>query len=149
MTGLTSRRGVLVGAGALGAGAIVVACGGKGAQSSPTSGPNATTTATSATSATPGTSGGLNVRDVPVGGGTVLKDQDIVVTQPQAGQFKAFSATCTHRGCQVNDVTDGAIKCPCHGSMFSATDGTVVTGPATQPLPEKSVIVTGDTLTFP
>jgi Rieske Fe-S protein len=149
MTELTSRRGVLAGAGALGAGAIVVACGGKGEQSSPTSAPNATTTATSVTSATAGTSGGLNVRDVPVGGGTVLKDQDIVVTQPQAGQFKAFSATCTHRGCQVNEVTDGTIKCPCHGSLFSATDGAVVTGPATQPLPEKSVLVTGDTLTFP
>ena len=43
--------------------------------------------------------GGLaRTSDIPVGGGAVFAEQDIVVTQPEAGQFRAFSATCTHQG---------------------------------------------------
>ena len=38
----------------------------------------------------------ISATDVPVGGGTVLPDEKIVVTQPREGDFKAFSAICTH-----------------------------------------------------
>ncbi|MGI5129480.1 Rieske (2Fe-2S) protein [Pseudonocardia sp. CA-107938] len=85
--------------------------------------------------------------DVPVGGGIVLADQQIVLTQPTAGQFKGFSAICTHQGCTVNAVADGVIKCPCHGSSFAIADGSVVTGPARKPLPPRAVTVQGDSLT--
>ena len=85
---------------------------------------------------------------MPVGGGLVLKDAAVVVTQPQAGEFHAFSAVCTHKQCIVATVADGDIGCPCHGSRFSVTDGAVVKGPATQPLPAKTVSVTGDVLTI-
>ena len=54
------------------------------------------------------------VADVPVGGGVILTDRDVVVTQPVPGTFKAFSATCTHQGCAVNEVANGTINCPCH-----------------------------------
>ena len=81
------------------------------------------------------------VADVPVGGGIVRADRDVVVTQPVSGTFKAFSATCTHQGCAVSEVANGTINCPCHGSRFAVADGSVTAGPATTPLPEKTVAV--------
>jgi nitrite reductase/ring-hydroxylating ferredoxin subunit len=137
-----TRRGVLLGAGALGAGAVLAACGG---QNSSTSASQSNSTETTSTSGS--ASGGLNVSQVAVGSGIILQNQDAVVTQPQAGAFKAFSATCTHQGCMVGGVSDGTINCPCHGSKFNITDGSVVNGPATLPLPQKTVTVTGDILT--
>jgi Rieske Fe-S protein len=77
------------------------------------------------------------VPDVPVGGGVVLADRDVVITQPVSGTFKAFSATCTHQGCAVSEVANGTINCPCHGSRFAVADGSVTAGPATTPLPEQ------------
>jgi Rieske Fe-S protein len=86
------------------------------------------------------------VADVPVGGGVVLAAQSLVVTQPQAGTFKAFSATCTHQGCTVNEVKGGTINCPCHGSKFAIADGSPTAGPAKRPLPEKAVAVQGSSI---
>jgi nitrite reductase/ring-hydroxylating ferredoxin subunit len=90
-------------------------------------------------------SGGATVAAsaVPVGGGTILKDAEVVVTQPAKGQFKAFSAICTHQGCLVGTVQDGQIICPCHGSRFSITTGKPLSGPAPTPLPPKQVSVQG------
>lgn len=82
--------------------------------------------------------------DVPVGGGVILEDQKIVVTQPTEGEFLGFSAVCTHQGCVVTKVEDGTIQCPCHGSQFSVEDGSVVGGPAPSPLPGVEVAVEGD-----
>ena len=81
--------------------------------------------------------------DVPVGGGVVVKDQKIVVTQPRTGEFKGFTAVCTHAGCVVKEVAGGTINCPCHGSKFSITDGAVVSGPAKKPLAESPIAVDG------
>jgi Rieske Fe-S protein len=86
--------------------------------------------------------------DIPVGGGKVFPDRKVVVTQPAAGQFKAFSAVCTHQGCTVADVTGGLIECPCHGSRFHAADGTVAGGPATAPLPAERITVAGGEITL-
>jgi len=86
---------------------------------------------------------------IPVGGGTILASANVVVTQPTAGTFKCFSATCTHQGCQVGDVSGGLIQCPCHGSEFSIKDGSNVRGPSgspagsVQPLPEEKITVSG------
>jgi len=79
--------------------------------------------------------------DVPVGGGQVFREAKIVVTQPAKGEFKGFSAVCTHQGCVVAEVKGGTINCDCHGSKFKL-DGTVSTGPATKPLPAQEVSVT-------
>ncbi|OBC01881.1 Rieske (2Fe-2S) protein [Mycobacterium sp. 852013-50091_SCH5140682] len=141
--GLASRRGLLIGAGAVAAGIAVTACGGK--EPSASGGQSATSEPSSTAAAAPVS---VKTTDVPVGGGVVLKEPKVVVTQPQPGQFKAFTAVCTHKQCLVAKVADGTIDCPCHGSRFSDVDGTVVKGPAEQPLAPKTVTTTGDTLTI-
>ena len=82
--------------------------------------------------------------DVEVGGGAVLKDEKVVLTQPTEGDFKAFTAVCTHQQCLVTTVTDGEIQCPCHGSAYSIEDGSVVGGPAPAPLAVVKITVKGD-----
>ncbi len=134
---VASRRGVLLGAGALGAGVALAAC--RSERSGEESGD-------SSAAASPSEPAAVLAADVPIGGGLVIVDYKIVVTQPEAGQFHAFSAVCTHKNCTVSDIANGTIDCPCHGSRFSATDGSVVTGPATKPLPAKTVTVQQDKL---
>jgi Rieske Fe-S protein len=84
--------------------------------------------------------------EIPVGGGKILTAKKIVITQPQAGSFDAFTAICTHLGCTVNTVADGTIDCPCHGSKFSISDGSVVNGPATSPLTRIAIKVQGNSI---
>jgi Rieske Fe-S protein len=79
--------------------------------------------------------------DIPLGGGVIFTDAKVVVTQPAKGVFKAFSAICTHVGCLCNQVADGTIDCPCHGSKFKITDGAVVAGPAPTALPAAPITV--------
>jgi Rieske Fe-S protein len=84
--------------------------------------------------------------DVPVGGGTILTAKKIVITQPQAGSFGAFTAVCTHEGCIVATISGGTINCPCHGSKFSISNGSVVNGPAARPLAPVSIEVHGTSI---
>ena len=84
--------------------------------------------------------------DIPVGGGRIFKDEKVVVTQPKKGEFKAFSAICTHQGCTVNAVADGTIDCPCHGSRYKVADGSVARGPAPKPLAEQQIKVEGNSI---
>lgn len=99
----------------------------------------APTSASASPQAEPGV---VATADVPVGGGVVVAERNLVVTQPTKGQFRGFSATCTHQGCTVGSVSD-TINCPCHGSQYAITDGSVVGGPAPRALPEKPVEVEG------
>jgi len=89
----------------------------------------------------------VSTSDIPVGGGVVLEAKQVVVTQPTAGTFKAFSAVCTHEGCIVSSVADGTITCPCHMGQFSAADGSVTGGPPPGPLAEATFTVSGSTIT--
>lgn len=107
-----TRRVVLAGAG-IAAVALATGCGSGMAQSTPARVP---------------------LSDIPVGGGRVIPDSRVVVTQPVPGTYRAFSAVCPHQGCSVGSVADGAIECPCHGSRFSIEDGSVLRGPAREPL---------------
>jgi Rieske Fe-S protein len=84
--------------------------------------------------------------DVPVGGGTILTDKKIVITQPQSGTFHAFTAVCTHAGCTVGSVSSGTINCPCHGSRFNISNGSVVNGPAASPLAAVNIKVQGTSI---
>ncbi|HET9873812.1 MAG TPA: Rieske (2Fe-2S) protein [Propionibacteriaceae bacterium] len=79
---------------------------------------------------------------VPEGGGVIV-EKKYVVTQPAAGEFKAFTAICTHKGCPVQKVENKEIMCPCHGSRFSITDGSVINGPAENPLAPVNFSVSG------
>ena len=136
--GTATRRGVLLGAGARGAGAIFAACGGEEPSTENPPPPE---------ESEPTASDPIKASDVAVGGGVILADQNTVVTQPEAGKFQAFSATCTHQNCVVATISDGKITCTCHGSQYNIADGSVARGPAVRPLTRKNVTVNGDTLT--
>jgi Rieske Fe-S protein len=56
-----------------------------------------------------------------------------------SGQWKAFSATCTHQPCTVQYSGGSSIHCPCHGASFGTSNGSVLGGPAPRPLPEYGV----------
>lgn len=90
----------------------------------------------------------ITVADIPVGGGVVVSEPPVVLTQPTAGEVKAFTSICPHQGCKVSEVTNNEIYCPCHGSKFSAVDGSVIQGPATEGLAAAAVAVDGTKVSF-
>jgi Rieske Fe-S protein len=147
-----SRRAVLAAAGA-GMTAVLAGCAVYGGASAPPPQAPAQRSAAQSGGADGSASGGTKpalakVADIPVGGGTVLADQKVVLTAPEAGNIKAFSAVCTHQGCVVANVSGGTINCICHGSKFRITDGGVVNGPATSPLPPVAISVDGGAVTL-
>jgi Rieske Fe-S protein len=130
------RQQVIRGAGLVLTAGALAACGNGGTTTD--AGGDASTSA----SAAPG--GAIaKTSDVPVGSGVIV--DDVVITQPSAGVFKGFSTTCTHKGCTLNEIADGTIDCPCHGSKFNL-DGTVAKGPADKPLESKDITVEGDSI---
>jgi Rieske Fe-S protein len=139
-----SRRTVLRGvaaAGALGvATPLLSGCGGGGGNSSSGGG------STSGNDPSPAAGSELvAISDVPVGGGTILTGPKIVVTQPDKGDFKAFTAICTHQGCTVGSVSDGFIVCPCHGSQYAIATGKPTSdSPAKAPLAPVDIKVKGN-----
>jgi Rieske Fe-S protein len=146
-----SRRHALTGAVTVGLGApLLAACGDDGDETATEPGGESSSPSDAASSGSGGGGGAAALAatsDIEVGGGTIFADERVVVTQPTEGEFKGFSSTCTHQGCQVSSVADGTINCTCHGSQFSIEDGSVDEGPATKGLSEKTVTVTGDSLT--
>jgi Rieske Fe-S protein len=134
------RNTFIMGAGLGLIGTVVAACGGN--KQTATGDQSATTSAAAPGSPAPAKPI-AKTSAVPVGSGVIA--DDVVVTQPSAGVFKGFSATCTHLGCTVSTVADGTINCPCHGSKFNL-DGSVAQGPAARPLDTKNVAVQGDSI---
>jgi len=134
------RTAGIVGVGVVGAAAVAACGGGSGSRAGGAAG-DAAASAGSANVV-------IKVADIPVGGGKVFDATKVVVTQPKAGEFKAFSAICTHKGCTVAGVANGTITCPCHGSTYDAATGAVTGGPAPAPLPSKTVKVSGGSLTI-
>jgi Rieske Fe-S protein len=159
VTAQTPRRTVLLAA-ASGAAAAVAGCTVYGRDDDPGAEPEGSAAppddagAESGGESSDGSGGEVlaSTGEVDVGGGVILADQGVVVTQPSSGEFKGFSATCTHQGCTVSSVSDGTINCACHGSKFSIEDGSVVqaasglTPDAQAPLPEVPISVDGDSI---
>ncbi|HTJ66620.1 MAG TPA: Rieske (2Fe-2S) protein [Actinospica sp.] len=147
----TVLRTTALGVAAAGVGVTAAAC---SSSNSVPQGSNAQTAAAAGGAATGSTGAaggsGLTVAasKVPVDGGFIDTQNNVVVTQPSAGEYKAFTAVCTHQGCTVTSVSNNVIQCPCHGSQFSAKDGSVVQGPATSPLAAKTCSVSGSTVTY-
>ncbi|MFJ6983947.1 MULTISPECIES: Rieske (2Fe-2S) protein [unclassified Streptomyces] len=139
------RRTVVAAAGAAGLLVALTACGGSDGSDDSS---DAVDGSGSAGGAGAGAGALAATADIPEGGGKVFAEQKVVVTQPTAGDFKAFSAICTHQGCAVTSVADGVIRCPCHNSDFSVADGSVRGGPATKPLPEVRIKVDGDAISL-
>lgn len=147
----STRRVILVGAGALGATAVLAACGTDSSGTNPNGSDfDQNPVPAGSTAADGSASGGANgqvlvaASEVAVGGG-VITDR-LVITQPTEGTFKAFSKVCTHQGCDVSEIKDGQIVCRCHNSFFSIKDGAPTSGPAQQPLSETKVELDGDNI---
>ncbi|MET9592491.1 Rieske (2Fe-2S) protein [Streptomyces sp. NPDC006516] len=134
---MNARRRAVLTAGAAGAAALAAGCGSSDGEGDGSDESSASASAGAELART---------SEVPAGGGTIFKDRKIVVTQPAEGEFRAFSAVCTHAGCIVASVGDGTINCACHGSRFSIGDGAVEEGPATRPLPAERITVDGDVI---
>ena len=154
MTAINRRR-ALSGSAAIVVGVpVLVACGSDGPTatdpaSPATSGsdsPSPSSTPSSDGTPTPGGEALASASDVPVGGCFVVSAAKVVVTQPREGDFKAFSAVCTHQGCIVETSSEGEIPCPCHLSSFSLEDGSPVSGPASAPLAPVEITVDGDSI---
>lgn len=131
MSEVMSRRIVFQGLGALGVAVALAACGGDdggtGSDTAPAAGAALATT-----------------DEVPVGGGIVLGDEGIVITQPTEGTFEGFTSVCTHQGNTVTSVENGQILCSFHGSSFSSATGEVEGGPAPSALGKIELRVDGD-----
>jgi Rieske Fe-S protein len=139
----TTRRAVLAGAAGVTAATVLAAC---GDDETPATNPTGNSTGNPIGNAAAALA---TKADIPVGGGKIFKEGGgVVVTQPAAGEFKAFSSVCTHQNCAVSEVTNGNIVCKCHNSTFSVKDGSVTNGPATKPLPEKTLKIDGDNITL-
>ena len=151
---------MLAGVGLVGLAGAVSACGSGGSSSSSAGttvgAPPATAGAGSAPSSASGGGGSTagaaqgsalaTTSEIPVGSGKIFTSEKVVVTQPNSGDFKAFSAVCTHMGCLVSTISNGTIDCPCHGSQYSISTGAVVGGPAPSPLAAQTIKVTGSNI---
>jgi len=129
----TSRRTVLAGAAVVGAGAVLAACGGE------TDAADTSVGTTDRSTSGSGTDAG-KASDVPVGGGIYAADAKAFISQPTEGEFKGFDALCTHKQCAMTKIVGATISCQCHGSEFSALDGSVIQGPASTSLTAVKVV---------
>ena len=146
MTSRPDRRHALALAATVGLSpAVLAACGG---DDSAADAPDDGSLDTGHTASAPGAGPLTSTTEIPVGGGLIFPDEQVVVTQPTEGDFKCFTAVCTHQGCIVSSVQAGGIRCECHGSAFSIEDGSAVNPPATAPLDEVEITVEGDEISI-
>ena len=135
---MISRRGVIASAVGVSAVAALAACSPE--VSGLTSTPAPETPATIEPVAVAKTS------DIPIGSGKKfdVEGVQILVTQPRAGEFRGFSAICTHAGFVMTNMANSEIKCDNHGATYSADDGSVLSGPAPRALGKVTVTVEGN-----
>lgn len=84
--------------------------------------------------------------ELPVNSGMVFRfgDKPGIVIHTPDGQFKAFSAICTHLDCTVQFRQDlKHIWCACHNGHYDL-NGKNIAGPPPRPLEEFKVFVRGE-----
>lgn len=82
-------------------------------------------------------------KDLPPGKSMLVKveGRPLLLLRLASGEFRAFSAICTHLGCLVDFRKEqGDVFCPCHGGRFDL-EGKVTGGPPPRPLPQYPVVV--------
>ena len=149
------RRAVIRGAGAVGLAAVgataLAACGSASTAGAPAGGSSsggassaATTTAGAGTPAAPGASPRRTSRSVAAP--SSQRPGRSSRSRPP-GEFKAFSSICTHMGCPVGIGRRRHHQLPLPRQQVRHRDRRGERGPATRPLPAKTVTVKGDQLT--
>ncbi|OGC89744.1 MAG: plastoquinol--plastocyanin reductase [candidate division Zixibacteria bacterium RBG_16_48_11] len=89
-----------------------------------------------------------NLSELPVNSGKIFRfgDKPGIVLRTAEGQFKAFSAICTHLDCTVQYRSDlKHIWCACHNGHYDL-NGKNVAGPPPRPLEEYQVYLRGEDL---
>jgi nitrite reductase/ring-hydroxylating ferredoxin subunit len=135
---MISRRGVIASAVGVSAVAALSACSPEVSNLTSTPAPEAPATTEPVVVA--------KTSDIPIGAGKKfdVEGVPILITQPRAGEFRGFSAVCTHAGFVMTNVANSEIKCDNHGALYSADDGSVLSGPAPRALGKVTVTVEGD-----
>jgi len=135
---MISRRGVIASAVGVSAVAALSACSPEVSDLTSTPAPEAPATAEPVAVA--------KTTDIPIGSGKKfdVEGVPILITQPRAGEFRGFSAVCTHAGFVMTNMANSEIKCDNHGAVYSADDGSVLSGPAPRALGKVTVTVEGD-----
>ena len=137
------RRSLLLGAGAVGGSALALSS----CAASPTDTP--ASTAAAGPSAPAGTAARVGkLSDVKVGGTATGKidGKTVVIFRKDETTVLAYDATCTHAGCPVAPAGED-FQCPCHGSSFKGSDGSVANGPAEAPLAKLKAAIDGEWIT--
>ncbi|MEZ2122013.1 Rieske (2Fe-2S) protein [Corynebacterium sp. CCM 9204] len=116
-----SRRLFLLGTATTFAGAVLAACGGTETPAS------------------------IEAQDVPVGSAVVVGN--FIIAQPTSGVFHAYSTICPHQGAKIDIVEGATVRCPKHNSVFDIENGSVIEGPARDPLHPAKLSAEGTTLT--
>jgi Rieske Fe-S protein len=152
-----SRRNVVRAGVGVSAGLVLVGCGGSDDTAAPAAAastqPAPASSAASSEASSPAAASGASgtkvvaLADVPVGGSVAaeIDGKPVLLAQPTAGKVVCFSAKCTHRGCTVAPA-GAQLKCPCHGSVYTAATGAVEHGPAPAPLTAVPVEVSGSSV---
>lgn len=85
----------------------------------------------------------VNVGDTATG---KANGRTVVIFRAEDRKILAYDATCTHAGCMVAPAGT-TFECPCHGSTYNGSDGSVITGPAQSPLRPLTAAIDSDWIT--
>lgn len=86
------------------------------------------------------------VSDFEIDSGQIIKfgNKPVLLVRTHEGEFRAFSAICTHLDCTVQYRKEkGSIWCACHNGTYDLT-GRNIDGPPPRPLDEYRVVVQGE-----
>lgn len=89
--------------------------------------------------------------DIPVGGSAIFQyptpNDPCILIRTGPDSYVAYSRICTHAACPVfYQAGTNVLACPCHGGVYSITDGAVLQGPPPRPLPRIRLEWRGQTL---